>query len=206
MLKLRLLHTLIIVLTLFIMAGVVYLRHSPKPALSSFYSNSTAIYARHGELLRLTLAKDAQYRIWTPLSEIPKNIQTATLLYEDRWFYQHLGVNPFALSRSVWMTYGKESRQGASTITMQVARQVFNINSRTISGKLWQIGAAFWLELRYSKAELLEAYLNIAPYSGNISGVSAASLIFFHKPVSQLNVAEALTLAVIPQNPVRRAP
>jgi penicillin-binding protein 1C len=204
--KLRLLHKLIIILTLLVMMGLVYLHYLPKPPLASYYTSSTVVYARHGELLRLTLAKDQQYRVWTPLTEIPKNIQTATLLYEDRWFYRHTGINPIALLRSLWMTYGRDARQGASTITMQVARQLYGINSRTIVGKLQQIIAAFYLELRYSKAEILEAYLNIAPYSGNISGVAAASLIFFHKPVAQLNLTEALTLAVIPQNPVRRAP
>ncbi|MEI6708154.1 MAG: penicillin-binding protein 1C [Methylococcales bacterium] len=204
--RFKLAHKLIIVITLLLMGGIVYLHYSPKPPLSNYYTSSTAIYARRGELLRLTLAKDQQYRVWTDLEDIPKNIQQATLLYEDRWFYQHLGINPLALLRSVWMTYGKDARQGASTITMQVARQLYGINSRSVSGKLWQIAAAFWLELRYSKHDLLEAYLNIAPYSGNISGVPAASLIFFHKPISQLSLTEALTLAVIPQNPVRRAP
>ncbi len=199
-------HKLTIVISLLIMVGMVYVHYAPKPPLSSYYANSTAVYARHGELLRLTLAKDQQYRVWTPLADIPKSIQRATLLYEDRWFYRHTGVNPFALLRSVWMTYGKEARQGASTITMQVARQLYNITSRHIGGKLWQIAAAFWLELRYSKHEILEAYLNTAPYSGNISGVAAASLIFFHKPIAELSLTEALTLAVIPQNPVRRAP
>ncbi len=204
--RFKLSHKFIIVITLLIMTGIVYVHYAPKPPLSSYYSSSTAIYARHGELLRLTLAKDQQYRLWTPLADIPENMQQATLLYEDRWFYRHLGINPFALSRSVWMTYGKEARQGASTITMQVARQLYGMNSRSIGGKLWQIAAAFWLELRYSKHEILEAYLNIAPYSGNISGVAAASLIFFHKPIAELSLTEALTLAVIPQNPVRRAP
>jgi len=199
-------HKLIIISTLLMMSGILYVHYAPKPPLSSFYTNSTAIYARHGELLRLTLATDQQYRVWTPLADIPNSVQQATLLYEDLWFYRHLGVNPFALSRSVWMTYGKEARQGASTITMQVARQLYDINSRTIGGKLWQIAAAYWLELRYSKQDILEAYLNIAPYSGNISGVAAASLIFFHKPVSELSLTESLALAVIPQNPVRRAP
>jgi len=204
--RLKTAHKLIIAISLLMMSGIVYVHYAPKPPLSSFYTNSTAIYARHGELLRLTLAQDQQYRVWTPLADIPNSVQQATLLYEDRWFYRHRGVNPFALLRSVWMTYGKEARQGASTITMQVARQLYDINSRTISGKLWQMTAAFWLELRYSKQEILEAYLNIASYSGNISGVAAASLIFFHKPVNELNLIEALTLAVIPQNPVRRAP
>jgi len=176
------------------------------PPLSGSYPGSTAIYAKHGELLRLTLAKDQQYRLWLPLREIPKTLRDATLLYEDRWFYRHPGVNPWALLRSAWMTYAQGARQGASTISMQVARQLYAINSRSLFGKTRQIAAALWLELCYSKDDLLEAYLNSAPYGGNISGVAAASLIYFHKPASQLTLTEALTLAVIPQNPVRRAP
>lgn len=191
---------------LLIIIAVCCIHYLPKPPLSSLFSNSTAIYARQGELLRLTLAKDSQYRIWTPLAQIPGNIREATLLYEDRWFYNHYGVNLLALLRSAWITYIHGQRQGASTITMQLARQLYHINSRNLFGKILQIAAAIWLELRYTKNEILEAYLNIAPYSGNISGVAAASLIYFHKPAAQLSLIEALTLAVIPQNPVRRAP
>ncbi len=178
----------------------------PKPLLSSYYPKSTAIYARNHELLRLTLAADQQFRLWVPLAQIPENLIKATLLYEDQWFYQHPGINPIALMRSVWITYLKGARQGASTITMQVARQRYRIESRKLSGKFWQMLAAIWLELRYSKQEILETYLNIAPYGGNIAGTGAASLIYFHKPVSQLSLPEAITLAVIPQNPKRRNP
>lgn len=178
----------------------------PKQPLADFYLYSTAIYDRHGELLRLTLASDQQYRLWMPLAQIPKTLQTGTLLYEDRWFYQHPGVNPLALLRSAWMSYGRGAHQGGSTITMQVARQLYRIDSRHVIGKLQQIAAALWLELRYSKNDILEAYLNTAPYGGNIVGVAAASLLYFHKPVSQLTLTEALTLAVIPQNPKQRFP
>lgn len=200
-------HKLIIALSMLLtLTGAAVSHYAPKPPLSSLYPSSTAIYARHGELLRLTLAKDQQYRLWLPLQQIPKSLRKATLLYEDRWFYQHPGVNPWALLRSGWMTYTQGAHQGASTITMQLARQLYAINSRSLSGKARQIAAAFWLELRYSKDDLLAAYLNTAPYGGNISGVAAASLIYFHKPVMQLTLTEALTLAVIPQNPVRRSP
>ncbi|MEQ1486164.1 penicillin-binding protein 1C [Methyloglobulus sp.] len=177
----------------------------PKP-LSNYSVFSTAIYARHGELLRLTLASDQQYRLWMPLTEIPKTLQNGTILYEDRWFYRHLGFNPLALLRSAWMSYGRGAHQGGSTITMQVARQLYRIDSRNPLGKLRQIAAAVWLELRYSKDDILEAYLNTAPYGGNTVGVAAASLLYFHKPVSQLTLTEALTLAVIPQNPKQRFP
>lgn len=188
--------------------GVLVLvpRLLPKPPLAALSPSSTAVYARNGELLRLTLAKDQQYRLPLPLQAIPPTLQQATLLYEDRWFYQHFGINPYALLRAIVQTYGRGTRQGASTITMQLARQLYHINSRQPLGKLWQCLAALWLEWRYRKDELLAAYLNTAPYGGNISGVGAASLIYFHKPASQLSLSEALTLAVVPQNPIRRAP
>ena len=178
----------------------------PKKPLPDYSVFSTAIYARHGELLRLMLASDQQYRLRTSLVEIPLSLRTGTLLYEDRWFYWHPGFNPFALLRSAWMSYGQGAHQGGSTITMQVARQFYRIDSRNPLGKLRQIASAVWLELRYSKDEILEAYLNTAPYGGNIVGVGAASLLYFHKPLSQLTLTEALTLAVIPQNPNKRFP
>lgn len=200
----RLQHSLIAAIGL--LSAAVLVGQIPKKPLADYYSYSTAIYARHGELLRLSLAADQQYRVWVPLAAIPKSLQQGTLLYEDRWFYWHLGVNPLALLRSAWMSYGRGAHQGGSTISMQVARQLYHINSRHPAGKLWQIAAAVWLELRYSKAEILESYLNTAPYGGNIVGVAAASLLYFHKPVAQLTLTEALTLAVIPQNPKQRCP
>lgn len=181
-------------------------KQTPKPAISSYYPKSTVIYAQHGELLRLTLASDGQFRLWTPLSGIPANLRNAALLYEDRGFYLHPGVNPWALARAVWATFAKGGRQGGSTITMQVVRQLYHGNSRTLSGKLKQIALALWLELRYDKDEILEAYLNGVSYGGNIVGIGAASRIYFHKPAAELNLPEALTLAVIPQHPARRSP
>lgn len=196
---------LIVIILLFLITSLI-LAKLPKKPLSDYSAYSTAIYARHGELLRLTLASDQQYRLWVPLAKIPLSLRTGTLLYEDRWFYRHPGVNPLALLRSAWMSYGRGAHQGGSTITMQVARLLYRIDSRNPLGKLRQIAAAVWLELRYSKDDILEAYLNAAPYGGNIVGVAAASLLYFHKPVTQLILTEALTLAVIPQNPKQRFP
>jgi penicillin-binding protein 1C len=181
-------------------------KYFPKSSLSDSYPKSTAIYARYGELLRLTLASDGQFRLWTPLEQIPVHLRTAVLLYEDRWFYRHPGVNPWALVRAAWATLTNSGRQGGSTIAMQVARQLYRIDSRSYFGKLRQIALALWLDLRYSKDEILEAYLNGVSYGGNIVGIGAASRIYFHKPAMELNRVEALTLAVIPQNPARRVP
>ena len=94
-------------------------------------------------------------------------------LYEDRWFFWHPGVNPFALARSAAATWFGRRRQGGSTIAMQLARRLDAIDSRTVPGKLRQIGSAAWLELRYSKREILEAYFNLVPFGGNVEGVGA---------------------------------
>src|SRR5258705_10122007 len=88
---------------------------------------------------------------------------------------------------------------------MQLARLMNRLNTRTAAGKIRQVGAALWLEARYSKRELLEAYLNLVPFGGNIQGVGAASRIYFGKPPDRLSLGEALTLAVIPQSPADRA-
>ena len=176
----------------------------PRAPLADAFPSSRSVSASGGQLLRLTLASDQQYRLWTPLPEIAPAVQEAVLLYEDRWFYWHPGVNPWAMLRASFATGFGSRRIGASTITMQLARRVYHIDSRNWRGKLQQAGAALWLELRYSKREILEAYLNSAPYGGNVEGVGAASLTYWGKPVGKLNLAEAINLAVIPQNPRKR--
>jgi penicillin-binding protein 1C len=114
-------------------------------------------------------------------------------------------VNPVALGRAAARTYMGGRRQGGSTITMQLARRLYHLNTRTPRGKLRQIAAALWLEVRYSKRELLEAYLNLVPFGGNVQGVGAASRLYFGRPAARLTLGESLTLAVIPQRPHGRA-
>ncbi len=185
----------------------VLLGLQPKPLLVNKAGFSQAVYDSDGHLLRLTLSSDEKYRLWVPLSEIPPTMIEATLLQEDTWFRWHGGVNPVSLLRAFCATYLSGGRRiGGSTITMQLARDRFGIDSRTLHGKIQQIVRAIELERFYSKDEILEAYLNIAPYGGNIEGVAAASLVYFHEPPKQLSLAQALTLAVIPQSPSRRNP
>ena len=180
------------------------LRWWPHQALSAQVGGSVAVLARDGTLMRLTLAPDQQYRLWVPLSRISPILIDSVLLYEDRRFRWHPGVNPAALLRSSWRTLTGTRREGGSTLTMQLARRLYHLDTRQVPGKLQQIAAALWLEARYSKDEILEAYLNTAPYGANIEGIEAASLIYFRKPAQALTMPEALTLAVIPQNPVKR--
>lgn len=179
----------------------------PRPDLYGGTPFSSAVHDRHGTLLRLNLADDERYRLFVPLADIASSVQDATLKYEDRHYRQHPGINPAALVRAAWSTWVTGDRViGGSTITMQLARLVFDIKTRQWDGKLIQILRALQLERHYGKDEILEAYLNLAPYGGNVEGVGTAALIYFDKPASALSLPEALALAVIPQNPVARNP
>lgn len=185
--------------------SILLLALSPKPDLYEGLTYSTAFFDRDQRLLRLTLSHDEKYRSWTPLQDVAPPIIEATLLYEDRYFYCHCGVNPVSLARAFWQTVFKgECMVGASTLTMQVARMRFHLQTRSPSGKLRQICRALQLEYHYRKDEILEAYLNLAPYGGNIEGVGAASEIYFQKPARQLTLAESFVLCMIPQNPSQR--
>lgn len=194
----------LLVLVLLLTLVGVGLRCWPHASLSEQFGGSVAVLARDGTLMRLTLAPDQQYRLWVPLQRMSPLLVDSALLYEDRRFRWHPGVNPAALLRSSWHTLSGGRREGGSTVTMQLARRLYRLDTRHVPGKLYQILAALWLEARHSKDEILEAYLNTAPYGANIEGVEAASLIYFRKSAQQLTMPEALTLAVIPQNPVKR--
>jgi len=188
-------------------AAIVALALSPKPSLLDDLTFSKRVYDRHGELLRVTLSEDDKYRVFVPIKKVAPVMVEATLLQEDRYFYRHCGVNPVALAKAAWNAatgYGK--RFGASTITMQLARSRWQLNTRTWRGKFIQIARAMQLEWHYSKSEILEAYLNRVSYGQNIEGVGAASLVYFGKMPGELTLAEALTLGVIPQSPRRHAP
>ncbi len=178
-----------------------------KPTLLQKISFSQAVYDEEHHLLRMTLSQDEKYRLFTPLSQISPLLIETTLLEEDQYFFWHFGINPVAILKAAWQTYLLKTRPiGASTITMQVARICYGIPSKRPLGKIWQIIKAMQLELFYSKEEILEAYLNLASYGGNIEGVGAASQIYFSKPASQLHLIDALELSVIPQHPNRRMP
>jgi penicillin-binding protein 1C len=179
----------------------------PRPPVREGLGFSQAVFDREGRLLRLTLSPDEKYRLWVPLERIPPALVEATLLHEDQHFREHFGINPVAVGRAIWSTYLTGGRRmGGSTLTMQLARIRYGIGSRTPLGKLQQMLRALQLECTYSKDEILEAYLNLAPYGRNVEGVGAASLVYFARDVEHLSLAEVLTLAVVPQSPARRDP
>lgn len=181
------------------------LRVIPHPPLNQNLMLSSAYYDKNGELLRLNLSKDEAYRIWTPLEEISPYVINGVLLHEDQWFYYHAGFNPISLVRGGWISYVKKGNmQGGSTITMQLARMYWKLNTRSVKGKFLQVLRAIQLELFYSKDDILEAYFNYAPYGRNIESIGAASKIYFDKEPKDLTLPEALTLAVLPQSPSYR--
>ena len=187
--------------------ALAILAFTPKPHLLDETSFSSCYLDRDGKLLRLSLAADERYRVFVPLKEISPQFVEMTLLHEDRFFREHPGFNAVALVRATWAAVTRTGMHaGASTITMQLVRLHYGLNTRTPWGKLCQIMAAIHMEMHCSKTEILEAYFNTAPYGRNIEGVGAASLIYFGKQPADLRPVEAMTLAVIPQSPARRAP
>ena len=120
----------------------IFIRLFFTPHLLSDTYFSRAYYDRNGQLLRLTLSADEKYRIFTPYNQIPPDIIRATILYEDKYFYAHPGINPVALFRAT-RNYisGNTDTAGASTITMQLARIKYNINTKTIPGTFTELAA-----------------------------------------------------------------
>lgn len=169
------------------------------------------------DLARVVLAEDGTplWRfadadgVWRyPVSpqEVSPLYLEALLAYEDRWFYRHPGVNPMALARAAWLNLrGGRVVSGGSTLSMQVAR-LLDPHDRTLPGKLRQLWRTVQLEWHLSKDEILQLYLNRAPFGGTLQGVAAASWAYLGKSPKHLTPAEAALLAVLPQAPSRLRP
>lgn len=179
----------------------------PKPKLLENITFSKAVYDKNMNLMRLTLAEDDIYRLYTPLDDISEDLKKGVVLYEDKYFKYHFGFNPIALFKAFYNVYIKKGRhRGGSTITMQLARMLYDIDSTSVLGKLYQIIKAVQIEIFYSKNEILEAYLNLTPYGHNIEGAGAASLIYFNQRAKNITFEQSLALSVIPQDPNGRMP
>jgi penicillin-binding protein 1C len=162
---------------------------------------STTITDANGEVVNAFLTKDEKWRMKTELNEISPLLRKTIIEKEDKYFYQHPGVNLFAVGRAAFMNVLRMRRtSGASTITMQVARAL-SAHKRNIIFKCVEMFRAFQLEWKYSKDEILQMYLNLVPYGGNIEGVKAASLLYFNKNPDHLSLAEITTLSIIPNRP-----
>src|SRR5690606_24276235 len=128
-------------------------------------------------------------------------LKKAIVYKEDKYFYRHPGVNPAAMVRALANNVVKGRKtSGASTITMQVVR-LLQPKERTYLNKIGEIFRALQLEWYLSKDEILQLYLNLAPYGSNIEGVKSASLLYFQQAPNYLSLAQTVTLAIIPNRP-----
>ena len=142
-----------------------------------------------------------------PLRELPDYVPKAFIAIEDRRFYSHHGVDPWGIMRAVIKdVLRRGASQGASTITQQLAKNLFLTQERTVSRKLQEVALAFWLEHKFTKAEILELYLNRVYFGSGAYGVEAAAQRYFGKSARQLTLAEAAMLAGLVQSPSRLAP
>jgi penicillin-binding protein 1C len=197
---------LVLVLTVFPVLLFALDRLFPPPVPGRDSPKAQLVLARDGTPLRAFPDREHIWRHPVTFDEVSPRYLEALIHYEDRGFYRHPGVDPLALARAAWQ-WARHRRivSGGSTLTMQVARLLEPI-PRTLTGKLRQIARAVQLELRLSKREILELYLNHAPMGGVLEGVEAASRAYFGKPSRSLSHAEAALLAVLPQAPSRLRP
>lgn len=166
---------------------------------------STEVLDRDGALLRAFTVADGRWR----LEPGPVDPAFGRLLigYEDQRFYSHHGIDPRAMVRAgAQAAWNGQVISGGSTLTMQVARLLEDSGTGKWQGKLRQIRLALALERHLSKSQILDLYLRIAPYGGNIEGIRAASLAYFGKEPRRLTLAEAALLVAIPQSPETRRP
>lgn len=153
---------------------------------------------KNGEIINMKLSSDGIWRFHE--QSFPNSLKQCVVLFEDRYFYYHFGVNFASIFRAFFHNLKSDNRIGASTITMQVARML-EPSDRSYKNKIREIFRAFQLELHFSKDEILNLYLNLAPYGGNIEGAKAASFFYFGKELNELSYAQAALLSTIPKNP-----
>lgn len=180
-------------------------RDLPKASQLAYFepSQTTKIFASNGKLIA-TLYREN--RTWVPLRKISPWMTKAALAIEDTSFYKHHGVDPKGIMRAVWAKYSAHDVQGASTITMQLARNIFLNADQTGERKLKETLLAIEIEKSFTKDEILEMYLNQIYLGSGAYGVQAATSLYFNKNVKNLTPAQAAILAGLPQSPNEYSP
>ena len=178
------------------------------PPLEAIGQVSHTVVDRNGELLRAYTASNGVWRLPVTLDQVDPDYLDMLIAYEDRRFYIHHGVDPMALVRAALQFVGNGGRivSGGSTITMQLARLIEPRAERSLSAKLRQMARALQIERRLGKADILSAYLTLAPYGGNLEGVRAASLAWFGREPKKLTLSQSALLVALPQSPESRRP
>ena len=193
-------------LVMLLLCGLLWLadRFDPLPLPKD--DMARVVLAQDGTPLWRFADKNGVWRYPIRLEHVSPYYIEALLGYEDRWFYQHPGINPLSIARAAWQNLRAGSIvSGGSTLSMQVAR-LLDPHPRTLRGKLCQLWRTAQLEWHLSKDEILTLYLNRAPFGGTLEGVAAASWAYLGKSPQSLGRAEAALLAVLPQAPSRLRP
>lgn len=175
--------------------------------LSQLDDGSTIAVDREGRLLRAFTTDDGRWRLPVSHADVDPRFLAMLQVYEDRRFASHNGVDGRALTRAAFqfVTHGRVI-SGGSTLTMQAARLLEPRDQRTPAAKLRQMARALELEQRFTKNQILDIYLALAPYGGNVEGLRAASLAYFGKEPRRLTTAEQALLVALPQSPEARRP
>ncbi len=182
-----------------------FLKDLPSPSkLKAQNFSSTMIFDRNGKLLFEFYKEKNQIPV--KLDEISKYAILATISVEDKDFYKHKGISEKGILRAFFNTVFRRKLQGGSTITQQLIKNILLTPERTLTRKIKEVILAFEVERRYTKDEILEMYLNNAPYGGSFWGIESAARGYFGKRAKDLNLVEAAILAGLPQRPSYYSP
>lgn len=186
--------------------GFVLFRLPPLPATLLSWNASTSVYDAGGGLMYAVLSRDDEWCIPVSLDKMGRWTPAVAVAVEDRRFYRHGGVDFAAVARASFQNLlAGKVRSGASTITSQLLR-IAHPRPRTVRAKLLEFWGAWQLETKMEKPEILELYLNRAPFGGNIRGVEAAARAYFNKPASALTLGESALLTGLLRAPGRLRP
>ena len=177
----------------------------PNQLINRQVAQTTKIYDRTGNNLLYEIHGD-QKRTLVQLSDIPTNVQNATIAIEDKNFYKHGAISIWSMFRTLVTDVVFHRSAGGSTLTQQFIKNAVLSNEKTFARKVKEIVLALRLEKKFSKDEILQMYLNEIPYGSSAYGVEAASQKYFQKPVKDVDLAEAAILAALPQAPSRYSP
>jgi penicillin-binding protein 1C len=195
----------VLMMVLFFVAFAWFSRELPKPGeIVRREGFSTRIYDRNGQLLYDLF--DTERRVPISIAQVPEDLKHATVAVEDKDFYKHGGFDVLTILRIPYNIVFKQRVVGGSTLTQQLVKNVFLTNERSVVRKFKEIVLSIQIERKFSKDQILEMYLNEAPYGGTAWGVGTASEVYFNKPVSQLNLVESAILAGLPQRPSAYSP
>ncbi len=190
-----------------VMALEMLARWLPPPSLDRADLLSTVVLDRKDRLLRAFTTSDGIWRLPVAIEDVDQRYLDMLFAFEDRRFRTHGGVDYISTLRAGWQLVSNGRLvSGASTLTMQTARLLTGEHPRTLTGKIEQMIRARQLERRLTKNEILELYLRLAPFGGNIEGVRAASLAYLGKEPRRLSPGEAALLVALPQSPATRRP